>query len=152
LALAQALAVQRFLDEEATVKPALFLSLVIAAGCGSRGGSTVVVPASPGSVEDNFFATWEIESGSFGAIDCSSAGAATVDMDIVNVDTGSRFVDSFDCNDYQGTSGPVDVGNFDVLLNLSDPSGGVISQVDVGTENVSTAGTIDLGHFIFTLP
>ena len=36
--------------------------------------------------------------------------------------------------------------------SLTDPSGGVITQVDVGTENVSTAGTIDLGHFIFTLP
>ena len=88
---------------------------------------------------------------SFGAIDCASVGAATVDMDIVNVDTGSRFVDSFNCNAYQGTSGPVDVGNFDVLLDLSDPSGGVISQVNVGAENVSTAGTIDLGHFIFTV-
>jgi len=73
-------------------------------------------------------------------------------MDIVNVDTGGRFVYSFDCRAYQGTSGPVDVGRFDVLLNLTDGAGGVISQVDVGTENVSTAGTIDLGHFIFTVP
>jgi hypothetical protein len=132
------------------VKQALLLSFVIVAGCGSS--TTVVTPASPPPVQDNFFATWEIDSASFGPIDCASAGAATVDMDIVNADTGSRFVDSFDCNDYQGTSGPVDVGRFDVLLQLTDPSGGVISQVDVGTENVSTAGTIDLGHFIFTLP
>jgi len=133
------------------VKQALVLSLVIVGGCSSH--TTVVTPSSPPPVEDNFFATWEIDSASFGAsIDCASAGAATVDMDIVNTDTGSRFVDSFDCNAYQGTSGPVDVGNFDVLLQLTDPSGGVISQVDVGTENVSTAGTIDLGHFIFTLP
>ncbi len=73
-------------------------------------------------------------------------------MDIVNVDTGNRFVDNFDCNAYQGTSQPVDVGRFDVLLNLVDPTGGVISQVDIGVENVSTAGTIDLGHVVFTLP
>jgi len=133
------------------VKQALLLSLVIVGGCGSS--TTVVTPASPPPVEDNFFATWEIDSASFGgSIDCASVGAATVDMDIVNSDTGNRFVDTFDCNAYQGTSGPVDVGNFDILLQLTDPSGGVITQVDVGTENVSTAGTIDLGHFIFTLP
>lgn len=132
------------------MKQAFLLSLVLVAGCGSS--TTVVTPASPPPVQDNFFATWEIDSASFGgAIDCRSAGASTVDMDIVNLDTGSRFVDAFDCNAYQGTSGPVDVGRFDVLVQLTDPSGGVISQVDVGTENVSTAGTIDLGHVIFTL-
>ncbi|HEX6836239.1 MAG TPA: hypothetical protein VF334_06675 [Polyangia bacterium] len=132
------------------MKQALLLSLVIAAGCGSH--TTVVTPASPPPVEDNFFATWEIQSASVGPLDCFSAGASFVDMDLVNTDTGARFVDSFACDDYQGTSEPVDVGNFDVLLNLTDASGGVLSQVEVGTENVSTAGTIDLGHFIFTLP
>jgi hypothetical protein len=110
-----------------------------------------VGPASPPAVEDNFFATWELQSG-FGPTACEEVGAASVDMDIVNVDTGARFVYSFDCRDYQGTSGPVDVGRFDVLLNLADASGGVMSQIDVGSENVSAAGTIDLGHFIFTLP
>lgn len=126
------------------------ISLAVAGGCGSH--TTVVTPASPPPVQDNFFATWEIESARFGPLDCIQAGAATVDMDIVNIDTGSRFVDSFDCNAYQGTSEPVDVGRFDVLLNLTDPTGGVISQLDVGAENVSVAGTIDLGHVIFTLP
>jgi hypothetical protein len=121
------------------------LSLVITA-CG--GGTTVVTPTS---VQDNFFATWEIQS-SFGPLSCAQAGAATVDMDIVNVDSGLRFINSFDCNAYQGTSSPVDIGRFDILINLSDPTGAAISSVNVGTENVSTAGTIDLGHFIFTLP
>jgi hypothetical protein len=122
--------------------------LVLVAGCGQ---STVVTPAgSP--IVDNFFATWEIQSATLGSIGCSTAGAAFVDMDIVNVDTGARFVDSFDCNAFQGTSEPVDVGTFDVLMSLTDPGGVVLSQVNVGTENVSTAGTIDLGHFIFTLP
>ncbi len=128
------------------------VSVVMIAGCGSSGGGTVVVPNAPPPVQDNFFATWEIQSAAYGPLACEQAGAATVDMDLVNVDSGARFVYSFDCRDYQGTSGPVDVGRFDVLLNLSDPSGGVLSQVNVGTENVSTAGTIDLGHFIFTLP
>lgn len=128
------------------------LSLVVAGGCGSGGGSVVVTPAAPPPVEDNFFVTWEIDSNTYGPLDCGQAGATTVDLDIVNVDTGARFVDSFDCNAYQGTSEPVDVGDFDVLVNLTDPTGGVISQTDIGTENVSTAGTIDLGHVIFTLP
>jgi hypothetical protein len=132
------------------VKQALLLSLVVAAGCGSS--TTVVTPAGPPPVVDNFFVTWEIQSASVGPLSCESAGAAFVDLDIVNVDTGTRFVDSFDCRDYQGTSEPVDVGRFDVLVQLTDATGGVMSQTDLGTENVSTAGTIDLGHVIFTLP
>lgn len=128
------------------------LALLLVAGCGSGSSTTVVTPASPPRIVDNFFATWEVHSTTFGPLTCPEAGAAFVDMDIVNVDTGARFVDTFDCNRYQGTSQPVDVGRFDVLLNLADGGHGVISQIDVGTENVSTAGTIDLGHFIFTLP
>jgi hypothetical protein len=129
------------------------VSLVMMAGLGcGGGGGTVVVPATPPTVQDNFFVTWEIQSGTVGPLTCEEVGATTVDMDIVNVDTGARFVDSFDCRAYQGTSGPVDVGRFDVLVNLTDPSGGVISQTDIGTENVSMAGTIDLGHVIFTVP
>jgi hypothetical protein len=125
------------------------LCFVMLAGCGPP--AVVVGPSSSPPVQDNFFATWEISSSFYGPISCPSAGASFVDMDIVNVDTGSRFVYSFDCNAYQGTSGPVDVGRFDVLLNLTDPAHGVISSIDVGVENVSTAGTIDLGHFIFTV-
>jgi hypothetical protein len=110
---------------------------------------TVVVPAT---VQDRFFATWEIDSTRLGSIDCATAGASTVDMDLVNADSGNRFVFSFPCDAYQGTSGPVDVGRFDVLVNLTDPSGGVISQANIGAENVTTGGTIDLGHVVFSAP
>lgn len=131
----------------------LALALVAVGLCGCGSSSTVAVAPSGGPpIEDNFFVTWELESGAFGPIDCASANAATVDMDIVNADSGERFIYSFPCDDYQGTSGMVSVGTFDVLVNLSDPGGGVISQVDIGTENLSTAGTIDLGHVVFQLP
>lgn len=116
-------------------------------GCGR---AVVVTPA--GAIQDNFFATWEIESIHFGPLDCEQAGAATVDMDIVNVDTGSRVIDTFPCNDYQGTSDLFDIGHFDVLLNLNDPTGAVLSQAEIGAENVTVAGTIDLGHVIFQIP
>jgi hypothetical protein len=137
-------------QQEARVKAALLSGWVAlaVAGCGS-GTTTVVTPAA---VEDNFFVTWELSSATFGPIDCFAAGASTVDMDIVNASTGERFVDTFACEDFQGTSQPVSVGNFDVLLSLSDGGGGLLSQVDIGTENISTAGTIDLGHVIFQLP
>ncbi len=117
-------------------------------GCGNSG--TVTVGPS-GTIEDNFFVTWEIDSATLGAIDCASVGASGVDMDVVNVDTGRRFLFPFACEAFQGTSGPVDAGAFDVLLNLVDPSGGVIDQVDIGVENVNAAGTLDLGHVIFRL-
>jgi hypothetical protein len=123
----------------------LCLSSLVAAGCGGGGGS--VGPSSAGA--DSFFVTWEIHSVTFGPIDCASAGATEVDLDMVNADSGVRFVDRFACEDYQGRSGPVDVGRFDVLVILADPTGAALSQVDVGTENVSAAGTLDLGHVIF---
>jgi hypothetical protein len=127
---------------------AFLISVFVLAGCGEE--TTVVV--TPAAVQDNFFVTWELSSGAFGPIDCFSAGASTVDMDILNVDTGERFVDVFPCDDYQGTSRPVGVGAFDILLDLTDGAGGVLSTVNVGTENVSVAGTIDLGHVIFNVP
>jgi hypothetical protein len=128
----------------ALLSVAMWLTLAGCGGGGGGGGGTVVV-------EDRFFATWEIQSATVGPLDCQSAGASEVDMDLVNTDTGARFVDRFACTDYQGTSELVDVGTFDVLLNLTDPTGAVLSQAHVGTENVSTAGTIDLGHYVFTL-
>jgi hypothetical protein len=117
-------------------------------GCGhpDHGVGPTSTPA------DRFFVTWEIQSASFGPIDCFSAGASEVDLDLVNTDTGVRFVDRFPCDDYEGRSGPVDVGTFDVLLILADPTGAALSQIDIGTENVTAAGTLDLGHVIFQLP
>jgi hypothetical protein len=124
-----------------------------AAWCGNLLWLTSMIGCGGGTVvQDSFFATWELRSSTVGPLDCASASATEVDMDLVNLDTQARFISRFRCDAYQGTSGPVDVGNFDVLLNLTDPSGGVLSQAHIGTENVSTAGTIDLGHVIFTLP
>jgi hypothetical protein len=124
-------------------------ALVGAAGCGDD--NVVIVPTGT-PVLDNFFVTWEIDSLAFGPVACESVGAATVDMDLVNVETGNRFVYSFDCRAYEGTSGPVDVGTFDVLLNLTDFGGGVLAQTDIGAQNVTIGGTIDLGHHIFQVP
>ena len=130
---------------------ALVLALgVFAAGCGAR--RVTVAPASAPPVQDDFFATWQIVSGTYGTLECGQIGGATVDLDIVNADSGERFIYSFPCAAYQGTSGAVDVGRFDVLINLTDAGGGVIAQVDVGAQNVSTAGTIDLGHVVFSVP
>ena len=133
--------------EEENVRAALLLTLIALGGCDNH---VTVAPA--GGIEDNFFATWEVQSAAFGAFDCIQAGAATVDMDIVNADTGERFIYTFPCQDQAGTSGPVSVGSFDVLINLLDPDGAALSQVDIGTENRTTAGTIDLGHVVFRVP
>jgi hypothetical protein len=132
------------------VRSVLFTVAVALAGCNDS--TTVVTPTRARPIEDNFFLTWEIHSRLSGPLDCRDAGASTVDTDLVNADTGERFIDSFDCNAFQGTTGPVSVGRFDVLVNLTDPSGGVIAQVDLGAQNLTTAGTIDLGHVVFLVP
>ena len=124
------------------MRPILCVAAAIAlAGC----HSTTVV-------EDNFFATWEIDSVSVGAVTCEEVGAVTVDMDVLNTDTGERQIFTFACNAYQGTSGEIGVGTFDVIMSLNDGAGASLSQTRVGTENLSVAGTIDLGHHIFQVP
>jgi hypothetical protein len=125
------------------------LAIFALAGCG---GGTVTVTPSSTPIEDFFFATWEIDSTLDGPLSCEEAVTPTVDMDVLNVDTGSRTVFTFACNAYQGTSPAVDVGTFDVLLSLNDPAGNVVSQTEVGTENVTQSGTLDLGHHIFQIP
>ncbi len=122
------------------VKLAAVATLAMLLGCGA--GTSAASP-SGGPAQDNFFATWEIDSAS---------GARFVDLDLVNVDTGSRAVFTFDCDDYQGTSGLVDAGHFDVLLNLTDGSGAVLAQTGVGVQHLTRAGTVDLGHHIFQIP
>jgi len=129
-------------------KIAALFALAVA-GCGAR--NVTVTPAGT-PIQDNFFATWEIDSQVVGPITCEEAGAITVQMDILNLNSRVHVIDSFDCRAYQGTSGPVDVGNFDILLDLLDVSGRLLSQTHVGTENISVAGTIDLGHHIFLVP
>ena len=95
------------------------------------------------------FATWEITS-SRGTVDCASAGATTVAMDVVDVASGARFVDAFPCAMHQGTSRSLRAGAWDVLIDLDDARGETVSQVDLATENVS--GNFDLGHVVFRLP
>src|SRR5579859_2687032 len=117
--------------------------------CACSGSTTVVTPAA---VEDRLFATWEISSAAFGPVACATVGATSVTMDLVNVSSGERFIETFDCGDYQGTSAPLSVGSYDVLIDLEDAGGATLSQVDLGTDNISTAGTIDLGHVVFRVP
>jgi hypothetical protein len=127
----------------------LAVGLVGAIGCGSSSPVTVVATATP---QDNFFLTWEIDSLRFGTVDCASVGAATVVLDLENIDSGQSFITAFDCNAFEGTSAPVDVGRFSVLVSLSDSAGDVIDQIHLTTQNVTVAGTVDLGHVVFQVP
>jgi hypothetical protein len=98
---------------------------------------------------DRLIATWEITS-SRGTVDCAGAGATTVAMDVVDVESGARFIDTFPCATHQGTSRSLSAGAWDVLIDLDDARGTTVSQVDLATQNVS--GTVDLGHVVFRLP
>jgi hypothetical protein len=129
----------------------MFLFAAALAGCDSP-STVTVTPSTATAIEDNFFVTWEIQSLRLGAFDCAQAGAATVDMDLVNADSGERFIYRFPCSDFAATSGPVTMGHFDVLLTLLDGGDRVLSSVDIGTQNLTRAGTLDLGHIVFQLP
>ena len=73
----------------------------------------------PGAGQDNFFVTWEIQSQALGR-STASRRARRRSTWTSSTSTPAPLRDSFDCGAYQGTSGPVDVGNFDVLFNLTD--------------------------------
>jgi hypothetical protein len=111
---------------------------------------TVVTPAGvPG---EGFFLTWQVTSFSLGAVSCEQVGASTVTLDMVNLDTGSRFLFTFACNQFQGTTSPVDIGNFDILIRLNDVGNLPLSEVSVAASNIGVAGIIDLGNIVFQVP
>ncbi len=123
---------------------AFALGALVAAGCGGHAAD-----APPGQAK--LFVSWEIDSRAFGALDCAGAGAATVALDAIDVDSGARVVSTFTCDAFQGTSRPVDVARFQLFLELADASGAVIDQVDLGVADLGDADTMDLGHVIFRL-
>lgn len=128
---------------------ALVVCALTALGC--HGGS-VVVSSSSVPHEDNFFATWEIQSSKLGPVSCEQAAAVRTNLDVVNTATGDRRIFTFACNVYQGTSAQVAAGTYDALMDLIDVDGNVLSQTEVGTKNVGASGTIDLGHHAFVVP
>jgi hypothetical protein len=136
---------------EAAVKLGTILPIaaLCLAGCGDAG---VVVISTATPVVNNFLLSWEIDSLGSGLVACETVGAVRVDMDLVNLNSGNRFVFSFDCRAFEGTSGPVDFGTFDVVLNLIDGNGALLSQQELTAQNMTIAGSVDLGHRIFQVP
>lgn len=119
------------------------------AGCDD---DEVLVVTPVGAAVDNLFITWEIQSLTIGPAACETVGAERVDMAVFNIDTGLEQVFSFPCVDYQGLSGDIGIGRFNVGLSLVDLTGRLLSAVDVGVANLTVSGTLDLGHVIFQVP
>ncbi len=124
--------------------------MLLAAALLAVGGchNTVVVETTP--APDRLFVTWELHSATFGPVACPLG--STVVMDAFELRTGDRITTAFVCSDYQGTSVIVGEGDFDVVLDLTDEFGTVLSESRLRASTIGVFGTVDLGHVIFTLP
>jgi hypothetical protein len=108
----------------------------------------VVVPPPD---DNRLFVTWEVRSAASGfAIDCPPG--STVAMDAFDQVTGEVITTFFDCLAYEGTSQALRDSGYDVLLDLIDLRGFVLSETQLQADTLGTIGTIDIGHVIFTIP
>jgi hypothetical protein len=121
----------------------LALALLTVGGCGN---SVVIVEDAP----DRLFVTWELDSASFGPVGCPQQ--STVIMDAFDLRSGDRISTAFACSDYQGTSVPVFDSDLDVVLDLTDVFGTVLSEARLRANTTATTGVLDLGHVVFQLP
>jgi len=62
-----------------------------------------------------------------GAATCSGAGAATVDLDLLDT-AGNSYHDTFTCSDYQDTSEPLPPGDYTVAVRAYDANGILLSE------------------------
>jgi hypothetical protein len=117
---------------------------ITAVGCDD--GDVVVIADAP----DRLFVTWELNSASFGPVGCP--GGSTVIMDAFDLRSSDRVSTAFACTAFQGTSIAVPSSELDVVLDLTDVFGTVLSEARLRANTEFTTGTLDLGHVVFTLP
>jgi hypothetical protein len=122
----------------------LALALLTVGGCGNNG--VVIVEDAP----DRLLVTWELDSATFGPVGCPQD--STVVMDVFDLRTGDRVSTAFACTDFQGTSGPVFNSDLDIVLDLTDVFGTVLSEARLRADTFATVGLVDLGHVVFQLP
>lgn len=135
--------------------------LVLLAGAALSAGC-VVVDGSPqpgDAVDARFALTWQVNWADTGEDvgDCTAIGADAVRVISTNISTRDVFIDVYDCRDGEGATAPVNVGDYDVNVELdacfgdpdcSDPE--VLSFSDtLGPFYMDRAGYTDLGHVVF---
>jgi len=83
---------------------------------------TVVQPTT-----GTFAVRWSLALTTGGAATCSGAGAATVDLDLLDT-AGNSYHDTFTCSDYQDTSEALPPGDYTVAVRAYDANDVLVSE------------------------
>jgi hypothetical protein len=81
---------------------------------------------------------------------CVAVGGATMDLDVLNVDTNVAYHDTFTCAALTGVGQALPPGTYSVAMRLRDSAGTLLSEAIAPTTYAITAGcTTDLGSVPF---
>jgi hypothetical protein len=114
-------------------------------GQGGQGGVTVP-PVCSATTAPAFTVRWSLEDSAHAPTTCNAVGAATMDLDLLNLATSVVSHDTFPCTAMAGTSMTLPAGNYSVAMRLRDSAGTLLSEADAPTSYPLSAGcSTDLG-------
>ena len=114
-------------------------------GQGGQGGVTVP-PACSATATPAFTVRWSLEDAAHALTTCTAVGAATMDLDLLNLATSVVSHDTFPCTAMAGTSATLPAGTYSVAMRLRDSAGALLSEADAPTSYPLSAGcSTDLG-------
>jgi hypothetical protein len=100
--------------------------------------------------EGQFHATWTVMMG--GASTCAAVGASTVQFLSTEAATGDLYIDTYNCDDYAGTTDGMPLGEYSVVINIRDSAGTVLNlPMTPIVDTLDVDGEIvELGNVVYT--
>jgi hypothetical protein len=117
------------------------------AGGGGTGGN---MSACTGGASSNFRVAWTMEDPSGAPSSCAVVGAATMDLDVLNLSTNVSYHGSFACGQNAGTTCALPSGQYSFAMRLRDVAGTqLLEAVFPEILGIANGRTNDLGSVPF---
>ena len=114
-----------------------------AGGTGATGGST---GSCTRDINSDFQVAWTIEDPSGAPSSCAAAGAATMDLDALNLGSNASFHSSFACGQGAGSTCALPPGQYSFAMRLRDVQGTqLLEAVFPEILSITSGRTNDLG-------
>ena len=116
------------------------------AGRGGLGGTGGTTATCTPTTTPSFSVRWSLEDSMGASTTCAAVGAATMDLDLLNIATSAVSHDTFPCDAMAGTSATLMPGSYSVAMRLRNTAGTLLSEGIAPTTYSITAGcSTDLG-------
>jgi hypothetical protein len=113
---------------------------------GGQGGSAGSTATCSATTTPSFSVRWTLEDTAGAPANCTAVGAATMDLDVLDVATSAVSHDTFPCEAMTGTSATLAAGTYSVAMRLRDSAGKLLSEAIAPTTYPINAGcSTDLG-------